>query len=99
MIAALDRKLLRDLWQSRGQALAICMVIACGAATFVMSVSTLRSLEQARADYYEANRFADVFVQMKRAPRHVAERIADISGVARVQARVVAEVNLDVRGM
>lgn len=99
MIAAIDRKLLRDIWQSRGQALAICLVIACGAATFVMSVSTLQSLEQARAEYYEAKRFADVFVQVKRAPRQVAERIMEVPGVERVQTRVVAEVNLDVAGM
>ena len=29
IISALDRKLLRDLWHIRSQALAICLVIGC----------------------------------------------------------------------
>jgi putative ABC transport system permease protein len=36
---ALNRKLVRDLWQMHGQATAVALVIACGAATFVMSLT------------------------------------------------------------
>jgi putative ABC transport system permease protein len=39
---ALDRKLFRDLWHMKGQALAIAMVLASGVATYVMSLSMLR---------------------------------------------------------
>ena len=38
---ALDRKLVRDLWSLRGQALAIAMVVAGGVATYILSASTL----------------------------------------------------------
>src|SRR5690606_35567582 len=96
---ALQRKLLRDLGQMKSQALAIALVIACGVATFVMSISVLRALDRTREQYYERHRFADVFVQLKRAPRSVAERIAEIPGVAAVQTRVMAEVTLDLPGM
>ena len=65
--ARLDRKLVRDLWQMRGQAVAVGLVIACGAATFVMSLSTLDSLEGAREAYYDRYRFADLFAHVKRA--------------------------------
>ena len=68
-IRALDRKLLRDLWDIKEQALAIAAVIACGVATFVMSLTTLRSLELTRATYYDRYRFADVFAMVKRAPQ------------------------------
>jgi putative ABC transport system permease protein len=96
---ALDRKLLRDLWQMKGQALAICLVLASGVATFVMSLSLRASLQLTQDAYYERYRFADVFTSLKRAPAPLAARIAEIPGVAQVQTRIVVDVTLDVRGL
>ncbi|HVJ87863.1 MAG TPA: FtsX-like permease family protein [Caulifigura sp.] len=96
---ALDRKLLRNLWQLRGQAIAIAAVMGCGVAAFVMALSTLRSLESTRNAYYERYRFADVFAHVKRAPRAVQPRLEDIRGVDRVYARIVADATLDIAGM
>ncbi len=73
--------------------------MACGVATFVMSISTMRSLEQTLNSYYEHYRFADVFARMKRAPESLAARIAEIPGVAQVQTQVVVDVSLDVPGL
>ncbi|MBZ0093325.1 MAG: hypothetical protein K8F27_14035, partial [Sulfuricellaceae bacterium] len=72
---AIDRKLWRDLWLLRGQALAIALVILSGVATFVMSLSTLDSLRQTRADFYTDYRFAQVFSSLKRAPQSLAARL------------------------
>lgn len=99
MLSALDRKTLRDLWSIKGQALAICLVIASGVATFVMSLSTLKSLQGSQAAYYEQYRFAHVFAHLKRAPQSLARRIGEIPGVAQVQARIVVDVTLDVPGL
>jgi putative ABC transport system permease protein len=96
---AIDRKLLRDLWGMRGQSLAIAMVMACGIATFVMSLSVLESLKVSRSVYYNQSRFAHVFTSLKRAPLSLRQRIAEIPGVLAVQTRVVAAVTLDVPGM
>ena len=96
---ALNRKLFRDLKQMLGQAIAIALVVACGVATFVMSLTTYQSLSRMLAAYYEQYRFADVFAQLKRAPDPLRERMADIQGVARVKTRVVVDVVLDVPGM
>jgi putative ABC transport system permease protein len=98
-IRALDRKLLRDLWDIKEQALAIAAVIACGVATFVMSLTTLRSLELTRATYYDRYRFADVFAMVKRAPQSLVAQIAEIPGVSIVETRVVRDVTLDVPGL
>jgi putative ABC transport system permease protein len=98
-MTALNRKLVRDLWQMKGQAVAICLVIACGVATFVMSLCTLSSLRRAQEAYYERYRFAQVFAHLKRAPDALAARIAEIPGVWRVQTRVVEHVTLDVPGL
>lgn len=95
---ALDRKMWRDLWQLRGQAFAIILVIASGVATFVMFVTTHESLQLTRASYYRDYRFADVFVSMKRAPEQLRLRLAAIPGVNRVDTRVVAPVNVNLAG-
>jgi putative ABC transport system permease protein len=92
---ALDIKLGRDLWHMKGQALAIAAVVACGVAVLVLSVSTLRALESAKADYYARYRFAEVFATLKRAPLTVADRAAQVAGVGRVEARIVRGVTLD----
>ena len=98
-MTSLDRKLLRDLFQMKGQMLAICLVIACGLATFIMSLSVLDSLQSSRETYYARYRFADVFASLKRAPRPVADRLAEIPGVARIETRVTVGVNLDIAGL
>ncbi len=97
-MTALTRKLFRDLWNMRGQALAIVVVIASGVATFVMSVSTLDALQRSRARVYADYRFADVFAGLKRAPEHVMQRIEAIPGVRNVESRVVAQARMEVEG-
>lgn len=95
---ALDRKLFRDLWHLRGQALAIAFVIGAGVATYVMSASTMDSLQLTQRAYYDEHRFADVFASLKRAPERLRDRIEDIPGVRSVETRVVAPVNLKIPG-
>jgi len=98
-IRAIDRKLLRDLWEMKGQAAAIAAVIAAGVAMFVTYLSNFDSLDRTLNNYYERQRFADVFANATRAPERIASRIAAIPGVVTVDTRVVAQVTLDVPGM
>ncbi len=93
---ALTRKLIRDLWRIKGQALAISMVICVGVLMFIMYLSAFDSLQLTRAAYYERQRFADVFASLKRAPLSLHARIASIPGVSQAETRVVMDVNLDV---
>src|SRR6478735_2647438 len=99
MISALDRKLLRDLSQMKGQSIAIAIVIAAGVATFVNSRTILNSLELTRSTFYERYRFADVFARVKRAPDVIADGLTEIPGVAQVETRIVELVTLDVPGL
>ena len=96
---ALNRKLLRDLWQMKGQAVAIALVMSCGIATFVLSRSMLHSLELTQNTYYQRFNFAEVFATLKRAPDSLADRLAEIPGVGQVQTRIVVNVNLSVPGL
>ena len=99
MVSMLTRMLLRDLWHLRGQIMAAALVVACGIGALVATRGTYQSLLVARADYYAANRFADVFARLKRAPDSLAEDIRRVSGVAQVRTRIVVEVTLDVPGL
>jgi putative ABC transport system permease protein len=95
----LDLKLIRDLTHLRGQVLAIVLIVACGIASLVTMLSAYDSLNLTQQAYYQQYRFADVFVQMKRAPERLGDRIAEIPGVLQVQTRVVRDVILDVPGL
>lgn len=95
---ALDRKLLRDLWKMKGQALAIVLVIASGVSAFVMLISTMTSLNLTRDKFYREYAFADAFASLKRAPEGLKYRIREITGVKQIETRVVAAVKLDIKG-
>jgi len=95
---AIDKKLWRELWQLRMQAVAIALVIVGGVAIYIMSLSTLHSLYETRESYYRENHFAQVFASLKRAPISLSKRIEEIPGVNKVETRVVAYVSLDIPG-
>lgn len=92
----LSKKLLRDLWKMKGQALAIMLVIVSGVSTYVMLKGTMHSLNETKDRFYAEYRFADVFASLKRAPEGLKARIAEIPGVEYVETRVAAEVKLDI---
>lgn len=96
---AIHRKLLRDLWEIKGQAVAIAAVIGVGVTMLITYLSTFESLDRTRDAYYERYRMADVFASLVRAPDFLGERIREIPGVASVRTRVVADVTLDLEEM
>ncbi|MEL0583879.1 MAG: FtsX-like permease family protein [Candidatus Thiodiazotropha sp. (ex. Lucinoma kazani)] len=95
---ALNLKLIRNLWKLRGQVLAIAVVIASGVAVLVMSLSALQALQDTAAAYYERQRFADIFTNVKRAPRRLVERITAIPGVRSVDVRIKQVATLSIEG-
>lgn len=97
-LTALQRKLWRELWAMRGQALAIIGVIIGGVGVCVMSLSTYHSLQQTRDAHYRDYGFAHVFASLKRAPERYVKRLEEIPGIAAVDTRVVAGVNLQLPG-
>lgn len=85
----LNRKLLRDLRNLKGQVLTIALVVACGIASYVTMQSTWTSLKESKESYFERYHFADVFVSLKRAPRSLVADVRALPGVSRVYDRVV----------
>lgn len=91
----LHRKLLRDLRQMSGQAITIALVVACGTAIFVASLSTYHSLIASQENYYETSHFADLFAGLKRAPLALEKQISSLPGVGWVETRVAFDVTID----
>jgi putative ABC transport system permease protein len=97
--AKLDRKLLRDLWASKMQAIAIAFVVAAGVAVHIVAAGMLDSLQETRRAYYDRYRFADVWAPVVRAPERLHADIRDIPGVAAAETRVTSGVLFDIPGM
>ena len=95
---ALNRKRLRDLWNLRAQAIAIAMVIAGGVATWVISLSTIDALDDSMRLFYQDYRFAEVFADLKRAPRSTLGHIREIDGVQVAEGRIRMPATLDLAG-
>ncbi|MFN0191101.1 MAG: ABC transporter permease [Aestuariivirga sp.] len=96
---ALHHKLFRDVRRLWAQSLAIALVLAAGVATLILGVGAHDSLSETRASYYEANRFADVFASLTRAPKSVLANIRDIDGIAAAEGRIAATAIADLDGM
>ncbi len=88
-MTSLHTKLWRDLNTLKGQVLTIALVVACGIASYVTMRSTWSSLYESKDTYFEKYRFADLFVNLKRAPESVVPQVEAVPGVARVYSRVV----------
>ena len=94
-MTALNRKLIRDLLKMRGQAIAIALVVAAGVSLYVTYLSNFESLRRTQQRYYQSQRFAAVFASAKRAPLSLVDRIRELPGVTALEARIVADVTLD----
>lgn len=95
---SLNRKLLRDLVQLRGQVVTIALVVCCGVASYVSMRSTWGSLNYEKEAYYLQQNFADVFAQLRRAPLSVAAQAAELPGVLAIDPRVREVASLRMSG-
>jgi putative ABC transport system permease protein len=95
VVRSLDRKLFREIFRMKGQAVAIALIIACGVSSWVSVLIAYRGLKGTRDAYYREYRMADVFAPVKKAPRAIIDRLEEIEGVRRVRPRIVFEVSID----
>ncbi|MBP7937028.1 MAG: hypothetical protein KA354_20485 [Phycisphaerae bacterium] len=98
-MAVLNRKLLRDLRGGRGVLLTVVVIISAGTGSFIAMGSAQRILIASQRAYYDRCRFADFWVDVKKAPLSAVEPLAELRGIAEIQPRVVFDVILDVAGV
>jgi putative ABC transport system permease protein len=95
---SLDRKIIRDIRHMKGQVLAITLVIVSGMAAYIMFICTIDSLTITRDSFYRDQKFADVFVSLKRAPESLKGKIEGIPGVSLVETRVCGYAKIEISG-
>ncbi len=95
---ALDKKLFRDFKRLWVQGVAIALVLACGVMLLLTSFGMYQALEDTRTAYYERNRFADIWVDTRRAPESLLPEIRAIDGVYAAEPRVSGLAILDIEG-
>lgn len=91
----LDKKLFRDLWNIRSQAITIGLVVATGVANLISFGSNYDSLQTARDSFYISKNLAQGFVYCKFAPESVLKEIQKIPGIYQTESRIIKEVTLD----
>ncbi len=82
----------------RGQVVAIGLVIVAGVSVYVTMTSVSNTLQRTLNLYYREYAFADAFASVRRAPEPAAERLRRLPGVAELETRVAAIVNLEIEG-
>lgn len=92
---AIWRLLLWELGSHWKQGLAIVVLLTCGIATLIMSMTTMRSLEASQDRYYTKYSFAHLWAPLVRAPEELLTRIQQIPGIQRASGRVEKHVLLD----
>lgn len=98
-MAVLHRKLRRDLRGSFGVLLTVVVIIAAGTGSFIGMGSAQRILLVSQQDYYNRKRFADFWVDVKKAPLSAVEPLANLRGIAEIEPRIVFDVILDLPGV
>lgn len=98
-MSILDKKLKRDLFQSKGMLGAIVAVVAVGIGCLVGFQGTYRNLDSAKNDYYAQCRLADFWMDLKKVPLAQVEELGDIPGISELRHRIVFPVIINLDGV
>jgi putative ABC transport system permease protein len=78
----------------RAQVLAIAVVMMVGVSALIMPATNLHTLQQAQRLFYSKQHFADIFLELTRAPDSLLSRLNAIEGIDRSQTRLRAAARL-----
>lgn len=87
----LTRKLLRDLWRQRNQALTTALVMLLGVLMFVASAGSYQDVRRSVASLEHRLALADLTVRIRAGSPADVARVRAIAGVARAEGREVAD--------
>lgn len=91
----LDRKLLRDLWRSKGLLLAIASIITVGVNNWVTLQSVFQNLNNAKRDYYRQCRMADFWIDVKKVPLAELDSLRALRGIEEITPRIQFKATVD----
>ncbi len=88
----LFNKLLRTIWNTRGQFLSLVIVVSLGIMTYVCMSTTYFNLENNMARFYCECNFADYYFQVASVPDQIINQIRMVPGVIEVNGRVIKDI-------
>lgn len=88
----LDTMLFRMIKQSKGQFIAVLVIIMVGIAIFTALAMASTNLENTKDDYYKESGFADLFAQGSHIPSSAIARLENIKGLSAAEGRIVLDV-------
>lgn len=94
----LNRKLIRDLWQIKGQFISVLVVVIIGVMFYTGINAGYRNLSGASEKYYSDYRFADLWATFYKAPESVEQKAQALPFVKMATGRVVQDVNIGISG-
>lgn len=92
-MGVLNRRLLRMIMSSKGQNLAIAMVVALGLMLYVAMSSAITNLDDAVQEYFAMTNAADIYVEIPAISASEVGSLLTVSGVESAQGRIVRDVN------
>jgi putative ABC transport system permease protein len=92
----LDRKITRDLRQLKTQVGTIALLVLSGLSLMIATRISYDSLFEARYLFYRNFQLGELFAEFQAAPWNLKHKLADIPGVASVDARLLTEALIEV---
>lgn len=89
------KQALRSVWRGRRAYIACLVLLGIGIAVYVSFNLLFRNLSAAMDNMYEKQRFGEVFAQLGGIPRSDVDKVAELPGVAALQATVVADARVE----
>ncbi len=90
----LFRKMLRDIWGSKGSYMACLVLVILGLVTFTSFSIGADNLRQAQEDFYRETQFAEGFAEVMSMPEARIGELAREEGVKKVGGRISREVRV-----
>jgi putative ABC transport system permease protein len=96
-VRTLDRKVLRELFASKGLLFAITSLIAVGVMAYIYMRSSYNNLNREKDRYYEQCRMADFWIDVKKVPLAEMDLIAELPGVSEIRPRITFFATVDLQ--
>ncbi len=90
----LDLRLLRLIRHSKGQFIAITVLVIVGLTIYTSLSTAIVNMEDTLNYYYDETNFADIFVQFSKIPESALDKVKKINGVKEVEGRIVFDIQM-----
>jgi len=94
-VKTLTLKAFRDMWAHKGQYIALIVLVSLGIASFVTYQNGYYDLKASLERSYRDLNFAELTVQVDRAPSSAARQVEKLPGVVAARVRTITDVGLE----